>query len=398
MLLLALLLLADWPEFRGPSGDGHAPPDAKPALKWGETENVRWKRAVRGVGWSSPVVAQGRVWVTTSTPDGHKRALVALSLATGEPLYDIPLFTVADPPDISRFNSYATPTPAVADGKVIAHFGSAGTACVDAATGKVLWSRDDFPCDHWRGAASSPIIHKGRVFLQFDGYDLQYAVALELATGKTLWKEDRKLPYPSNGDLKKAFATPSVVTTDGRDQLVTSAAAGTLGLDPATGRELWRVVHGGMNEACRPVAHKGLVYLTTGHTQQIWAVRPGQGGVAVEWKFTKEAPTRPSPLIVGDELYCVNDKGVVSCLDALSGQLRWQERLNETVSASPIFAGGHVIICGERGKSFVIKPDAKMMDLVATNRLADGCRASPAVAGDVLVIRTLTHVYAIAKK
>ena len=398
MLLIALALLADWPEFRGPAGDGRADPAARPVTQWSEADNVRWKRAVRGVGWSSPVVADGRVWLTTSTPDGRQRALLALSLASGEPERDIPLFTVADPPDISRFNSYATPTPAISGGKVVAHFGSAGTACVEAATGKVLWSRADLPCDHYRGAASSPVIRNGRVFLQLDGYDLQYAVALDLGTGKTLWKRDRDLPYPESGDLKKAFATPAIVTVDGQDQLVTSAATGTLGLDPATGRELWRVVHGGMNEACRPFMHKGLVYLTTGHTQQVWAVRPSQTAVAVEWKFTKEAPSRPSPVVVGDFLYVVNDKGTLSCLDALSGRLQWQERLNETVSASPVTAGGHIYIFGERGKGFVIRPDPKSLDLVATNRLDDGCRASPAVAGDALVVRTLTHVYCLAKK
>ena len=398
MLFLALLLLADWPQFRGPAGDGHALPDTHPVTKWDETTNILWKSHVRGVGWSSPVVADGRIWVTTSSPDGRERGLIALDLKNGQPERDIPLFTVSDPPDISRFNSYATPTPALADGKVIAHFGSAGTACIEAATGKVLWKRDDLPCDHWRGAASSPIIHKGKVFLQLDGYDLQYAVALDLNSGKTIWKENRQLPYPDNGDLKKAFATPTIITIDGHDQLISSAAVGTVALDPDSGRELWRVVHGGMNEACRPLSHKGLVYLTTGHIQQVWAVRPGQDSVAVEWKFTKEAPSRPSPIIVGEDLYVVNDKGTISCLEALTGKLQWQERLNETVSASPLFAGGHIYIVGERGKIFVVRPNRDTLDLVATNKLDDGCRASPAVAGDVLIVRTLTHIYAIGKK
>lgn len=401
-LLALLVTAADWPEYRGPTGDGHAPAAVKPVTRWSETENVRWKVAVHGLGWSSPVVGGKLVWVTTATPDGKELFAVGLDRATGAVVHDIKLFTVPDPPDIRQFNSYATPTPALADGKLYAHFGSPGTACLDAETGKVLWTRTDLPCDHYRGAASSPTVAGGRVFLHFDGFDRQYVAALDAATGATVWRKDRDLPYPANGDLKKAFATPAVLLLAGKPELVSSAAVGTIGYDPATGEELWRVIHGGMNEACRPFAAHGLVYLTTGHTQKIIAVKAGGRGdvtaTGVAWTFAKEAPTKPSPLVIGDYLYYVNDKGVAGCLDARTGGLKWQERLGETCSASPVVAGGHVYFAGEKGKTFVAAADPSGLNLVETNTLAAGCMASPAVAGDAIYLRTKTHLYCLGAK
>ncbi len=403
LLLTPMLVAADWPQYRGPGGDGHAGTGASPPSKWSEAENVAWKVAVPGKGWSSPVVGGGKVWLTTAPEDGATRSLLGYDAATGKVAHDVKLFDTPNAADIRQYNSHATPTCALDSGKVYAHFGADGTACVEAGTGKVLWSRADLPGNFHRGAASSPVVWRGKLYLHLDSYDWQYVVCLDAATGATLWKHDRKLPLPENTDLRKAFATPAILKMSEnpeRYDLVSSAATGTVGLDPDTGAERWRVIHGGMNEASRPILGHGLVYLTAGHTQQIWAIKAGGSGdltaTGVAWKFIKEAPTRPSPILIGDHLYAVNDRGVLACLDARTGALKWQERLGETTSASPVFAAGRLYIAGEKGRTFVIDPSPEACRILETNTLAGGCLASPAVDGKRLYLRTRSHLYCLA--
>lgn len=389
----------NWPQYRGPNGDGISDATDVPT-RWSESENVRWKVKVHDKGWSSPVVWGDRVWVTTATEKGTAYFAVGLDRKTGAVVHDVRLFDEAGPKDISQYNSYASPTPAVEAGRLYAHFGSHGTACVDTATGKPVWERRDLPCDHWRGPASSPVVYKDWLFLLFDGYDRQYVACLDKHTGKTVWQKDRALPYPADGDLKKGFATPSVFEVGGRPQLVAPAATGTIAYDPATGDEVWRVIHGGMNEAIRPVLAHGLIFLNSGHTANLLAVRAGRTGDltrdGVAWRADKVAPTRPSPLVVGDYLYMVNDNGVAFCFEARTGKKVWQERLDGKFSASPVYAAGNLYFPSENGKTSVVAA-SPTFNLVAENRLDAGCRASPAVAGDALFLRTMTHLYCIGK-
>ncbi len=403
VLLVAVtsLVAADnWPQFRGPNGDGLAVSKTAPT-KWSETEGVRWKTAIHDKGWSSPVVWGNQVWLTTAKENGTELFAVCLDRKSGSVVHDLKLFSPAKPPDIKQFNSHATPTPVLEEGRVYAHFGSYGTACLDSATGKVLWQRTDFECDHYRGPASSPVVYKQWLFVQFDGFDKQFVACLDKDTGTTVWQKARDLPYPNNGDLKKGFATPAILQVNGKPQLVSSAAIGTIAYDPATGDELWRIITGGMNEACRPILAHGLIYLTTGHTQNILAVKAGGTGDitkdGVAWKFSKEAPTKPSPIVVDDLLFFINDKGVAGCLDAKIGKLHWQERLNETCAASPVFAGGNIYFTGDKGKVFVVAAD-KTFKLIETNTLDSGCMASPAIVGGELFLRTKTHLYCIGAK
>jgi outer membrane protein assembly factor BamB len=393
---------ADWNQFRGPAGDGRADSRSLPT-EWSETKNVRWKTPIPGKAWASPVVADGRIWLANATEDGRRLSAVCVDAATGRILHDLTLFEIAQPAFCHPYNSYASPTPLVADGKVILHFGSAGTACLDAATGEILWKRADLPCDHFRGPGSSPIPWGDLLFVNFDGADRQYVVALDRATGRTKWQTDRDIDYRSdNGDMKKAYGTPAVLEHAGRAELVSPAAVATVAYDPATGRELWKVYHGGYNAAARPLVAGGLVIVTTAGGDNVVAIRPGGSGdvtqTHVAWRFRKSAPTRPSQAVVGDHLYLVSDTGVFSCVELATGQIAWQERRTGRHSASPVESGGRLYWCDEDGTTVVTAANPERFELVAENPLDAGCMASPAVIGDDLVIRTKTHVYRIGAK
>src|SRR6185437_6164998 len=241
-------------------------------------------------------------------------------------LHDIKVFDVEAPSELWRkFNSFASPTPAIEEGRIYVHFGTYGTACLDTANGKTLWERRDLHCDHFRGAASSPILYGDLLFLTFDGADAQYVVALNKKSGETMWRKDRAIDYKTtNGDAKKAFGTPSVRVVDGKPQLISPATMATLAFDPKTGAELWKVYHGGMNVTAPPLAGQDKLFLCTGDGGlRLLAVRPdGRGDVTkthIEWKVSAgkaNVPSRSSPILVDDRLYMVSEGGIVSCLEA----------------------------------------------------------------------------------
>lgn len=393
-------LAADWDQFRGPSGNGRA--DADLPVAWSETEGVVWKVPLAGKAWSSPLVADGVVWMTNATEDGTRLSVVALDAASGRVLHDLTIFEIAEPAFCHAFNSYASPTPVIADGRLWVHYGSAGTACLDTATAEVLWSRQDLPCDHHRGAGSSPILVDDRLILTFDGFDRQYVAALDAATGETVWQTDRNIDYGTDdGDMKKAYSTPAVVEHAGRTQVVSPSAVATIAYEPATGKELWRVIHGGFNAACKPLYADGLVVICIQRGDALLAVRPdGTGditGTQVVWRAGKAAPTRPSQCVVGDALYMVSDTGIVSCLDLATGEPRWVERRSGRYSASLIEASGRLYACDEDGGSLVFAADPDRFRLLGENQLEAGCMASPAVVDDDLIVRTKTHAYRIGR-
>ena len=391
----------NWPQFRGPTGDGIAVGSGYPTT-WSEKENIVWKTPIHDKGWSSPVVWGEQIWLTTAKEEGTELFAVCLDRATGKVIHDVKLFTVKNPPDVKKYNSFATPTPVIEDGRVYLHFGTYGTCCLDTKTAKVLWTAEELPCNHFRGAASSPVLFDKKLFLTFDGYDFQFVAALDAATGKVAWKKDRNIKFKNdNGDYKKAFSTPSLLEVNGKTQLVSPAAEATIAYDPASGDELWRVSHGGMNEACRPVLTNGLIILSSGHTANMVAVKAGKKGElgkdAIAWEFTKQGPTKPSVIAFKEHLYFVNDNGLSFCLDAKTGKKIWDEKLEGAFSASPTLAGGLLYFPGENGTTHVLKADTKS-EKVSANKLADGCRASPAFADGKIYLRTLTHVYCIGAK
>ncbi|HTU26931.1 MAG TPA: PQQ-binding-like beta-propeller repeat protein [Pirellulales bacterium] len=402
LLLLARVALADgnWPEFRGPQGDGHADA-AKLPLTWSETEHVRWKTPIHDRGWSSPVIWGNQIWLTTATKDGKQMYAVQVNRETGKIERDILLFSPAEPAFCHPYNSYASCTPAIEEGRVYIHFGSYGTAAIDTKTGKTLWQRTDLPCDHFRGPGSSPIIWNNLLVLTFDGFDFNYLVALDKQTGENVWRTDRKIHYDTDdGDYHKAYSTPTVVKVDGHEELISPSAGATTTYDPASGRELWRVQSGGMNAAARPLFGHGLAFATTAYQgYQLFAVRPGGKGEVsdshVVWKFPKSVPSRSSPLLVGDHLFMVADKGIASCIDARTGEALWQKRIPGEYTSSPIFASGRIYFFNEDGRSPVVAPDTAELKVLAENRLDEGCMASPAISGNAMYLRTKTDLYRI---
>src|SRR5262245_21861424 len=394
-------LAADWPQFRGPDGQGHSPARGLP-LRWSEKENVRWKTPVPGLGWSSPVIAGGQVWLTTATDQGQSLRAVCLDAESGKLLRNVEVLHVKDPPKINAKNSYASPTPVLADGRLYVHFGTLGTACLDTATGKVLWSNEDLHLDHKEGPGSSPIVWGDLLIVNCDGMDVQYVAPLAPKTGLLAWKSKRTgVPSP-NPDFRKAYSTPLVIRVGGKEQLVSVGADRASAYDPATGKEIWWVNYNGFSNVPRPVHGHGLAFLCTGNLRpEVWAVRPdGKGDVTrshIVWREAKQAPANPSPLLVEETLYLVNDAGILAARSATTGRLLWSERLGGAFAASPLYADGRLYLCDEDGTTSVVKPGGKF-ELLARNSLDGRVQASPAVAGRALFLRTDGHLYRIEER
>jgi outer membrane protein assembly factor BamB len=392
----------NWPRFHGPNGDGHSDSTGLP-VTWSETENVVWKTPIHDKGWSSPVVWGNQVWLTTAREDGKEFYVVCVDRNSGKILQDIKLLDVEKPAFCIAFNSYASPTPVIEEGRIYVHFGTYGTVCLDTSNGKRLWERRDLNCDHFRGPGSSPIVFGNTLFVNFDGFDVQYVVALNKNTGATVWKKDRAIEYNTkDGDGKKAYCTPTIVTVKGQPQLISPAAVATIAYDPKTGDEIWKVYHGGMNVAQPPLPYDGKVILCTGDGGlRLLAVRPdGKGDVTktnIEWSSNKAASSRTAPLLIDDKLVILNEQGILSCLSAKDGQLLWKDRVQGKYTASPLYADGKLYAFGQDGE-MVVGQVGKSWKELAVNRLDDGCMATPAIAGKALFIRTRTHLYRIENK
>lgn len=406
-LLVLVLTLASapasaeeqWNQFRGPQGNGHSSATGLPTT-WNEAENVKWKTPLRGKAWSSPVVWDDQIWVTTAPPDGKELFALCLNAKTGEVVHDVKVFDVPNPQYCIERNSYASPTPVVEAGSVYVHFGAHGTACLDTRTGDILWSRQDLECNHFRGPASSPILWKDLLVLTFDGFDFQYLAALNKTTGDTVWRTDRNFNYGTdNGDAMKGYSTPQVAEVEGKPQLISASAGCCAAYDPQSGKEIWRVKSGGMNAACRPVIGNGLAVMGTADGGfGLFAVKlGGQGDVTrshVEWKLSKGAPRYSSPIMVDDLLYMGNEQGVITCVDAKTAKSGWQERLGGLFMPSPLYAGGKLYFFNEEGKCFVLAPGRKF-ELLATNTLPGKFMASPAVHDNALILRTTDALWRV---
>lgn len=397
-LASASLQAEEWPQFRGPTGQGHSTETGLP-VEWSESTNIRWKVPV-GAGWSSPVVAGGRVWLTTVVErdegrrDGVSASLraVALDARTGATLVDVEVFRLERAGAINQKNSRASPTPIVDGDAVYVHYGAEGTAAL-SLSGEVLWTTR-LPYDSQHGNGGSPVLYQDLLIVNCDGWGEEaYVTALDTRTGRPRWKTNR--PRPAS----HAYSTPLVIRVGEQDQVVSTGAFRVVAYDPLTGRELWRARYAdGFSNVPRPVFAHGLVFVATGFNEPaLIAVRPdGRGdvtGTHVAWRLTRGAPFTPSPIVVGDDLYYVSDTGVLSSADARTGQVRWQQRLGGNYSASPVYADGRLYFLSEDGVTTVVAPGA--FRRLATNRLDGDTLASMAVSNGAFYIRTGTHVYRI---
>ena len=392
---------ADWPQFRGPGRDGHAAATELP-LEWSADDGIAWKRVVPGQGWSSPVLHQGRVYLTTAVAKSDDRrsdqALVALCLdaLTGETIWSKEIFVQdgATAPTIQGKNSHASPTPLVAGDRLYVHFGHQGTACLDL-DGNILWSTQEltYPPEH--GGGASPILVGDALVFSCDGARDPFIAALSRHTGEVLWR----VPRQTDARDTFSFSTAQLIEVDGRPQIISAGSNVVSALDPADGSEIWRVRYDGYSVIPQPVFGHGMIFISTGfNPPNVMAIRvDGQGDVTdthVAWTLRKRAPHTPSLLLVGDELYMISDDGVATCLDARSGTVVWQERIGGNFSASPLYAAGRIYLQSEEGTGTVLRA-GKTFEKLATNPLAERSLASYAIGEDFLIIRTADHLYRI---
>jgi outer membrane protein assembly factor BamB len=350
--------------------------------------------------------------VTTATGDGHDYYVYCLDRKSGRVLHESKVFHAEKPEPLGNpLNCYASPTGMLSGGKAYVHFGSYGTACIDAGTFKVDWQRTDLPCRHYRGPGSSLFDWKDTVIVTMDGVDVQYLCALDKRTGATRWRTERNTVFDDlgpdgkpkmEGDLRKAYSTPVIITVGGKPQLVSTGSKATVGYDPDSGKELWRVTYNGFSNASMPVWHEGVLAVNTGHGKAMLRAFPVTGESAGDltgkllWEQTKAIPTRSSPVVVEGIIYQNGDGGILSAVDFKDGSLLWNERAQGNGSASVLYADGKLFFCDENGMTTVVKP-GRVFEKLAQNQLADGIMASPVAADSELFIRTKTAVYCIAK-
>ncbi|MFO0863248.1 MAG: PQQ-binding-like beta-propeller repeat protein [Gemmataceae bacterium] len=389
----------DWPEFRGPTGQGHAN-GAKLPTEWSKTQNVAWKAPIEGLGWSSPIVVSNRIVLTTAVPDAksgeHSLRTICLNASDGKVHWDVEIFKQPKgSPRPHGKNSHASPTAIAADGKLYVHFGHMGTACLDMQ-GKILWKQADLKYSPVHGNGGSPILVDDRLIFISDGGDKQFIAALEASTGKVLWKTPREFKAPK----PFAFCTPLLIEVAGKKQVVAPGANAVVAYDPVDGKEIWKVQTQGYSTVPRPVFGLGLVFISSGYDppSTLMAIRPdGTGDVTkthVEWQTKKGAPLTPSPLLIGNELYVIADNGNASCLDAKTGKVHWNERVGGAYSASPLHVRDRIYFQSEDGKMTAIRAATKY-EVVGRGDLGEKSLASFAVADGALYARTEKHLYRI---
>lgn len=399
----------DWPQFRGPNGDGISTERGLPS-EWGaeidgKQQNVAWKLEIPGKGWSSPSLSRGRLYLTSAVPrEGAEAGSGDLSLRalcvdakTGKLLWDHEIFVQdgKSAPKIHSKNSHASPTPLVDSNRVFVHFGHQGTACLDL-DGKVLWSTRELSYAPVHGNGCTPILVDGGLIFSCDGGKDPFVAALEADTGKLKWKFNRP------GEPKKTFAfcTPAVIHVNGKQQVISVGAGIVNALDPATGEDIWHVKHEGYSVIPKPVFGNGLVYISTSYDSAVvLAIRPdGRGDVSethVEWTLKKGAPHTPSLLLLGRDLYMVADKGVATCVDAFTGEQHWQERIGGNYSSSLVYADDKIYIQSEEGKTLVLKPGTTFEKPIETGFQTERTLASYAVGDGALFIRTEKNLYRV---
>jgi len=411
VLLLAVGLLSgwsamasDWPEFRGPTGQGLA--EAVLPTRWSNRQNVTWRRALPGAGWSSPVLYRGVLYMTAAVPTSqgakanHDLRVFGLDAKSGKPLFETAVFKQdgGKAPRVHEKNTHASPTVLAHGDKIYAHFGHQGIACL-SLDGKVLWTRRDFAYVPVHGNGGSPVIVGDALIFTCDAREKPFVLALHKDTGKILWRTLRDTP---GGKRPFSFCTPLVIEVEGRTQVITPGSDAVFAYDPETGATIWRVNYkDGYSVIPRPVYAHGLVYVCTGFgPTALMAIRPtGEGDVTkshVAWVTKSGVPKTPSVLVVGAELYMVADNGIASCLDAKTGKLHWKERIGGGHSASPLHANGLIYFQTEEGETIIVKA-GKTYQEVGRNQMGERTLASFGVDEEAgaIFLRTEKALYRV---
>jgi len=380
----------DWPQFRGPEGQGHASA-RNLALEWSETKNIVWKVPIPGNGWSSPVIQGDRIWLTTAVDEGRSLRAICLRRKDGSILYDLEVFRQEEVGPIHSKNSHASPTAVLEGDRIYVHFGAFGSACL-RTDGTILW-KTQLQYEHRHGPASSPVLFQDVLIYNCDGTDIQFVTALDKYTGKVRWKKLR--------EGRMSYSTPLTIDVEGKPQVVSTGGDQVVTYDPRSGEEIWWLRYDGFSLVPRPVYGLGLVFICSGYGAPVlYAIRPdGKGDVTkshVAWSVRRGVPLNPSPLLIGTELYLISDRGIASCLDGKTGKIYWQERLGGQFSASPIYADDRIYCLNEEGETTVIRPGTEFKKL-RTNQLAGRTLSSMSVHGRAIYLRTDHHLYRIEK-
>ena len=401
----------NWTHFRGSNLNGLAVTENIP-LKWDDS-NVKWKTEIHDNGYSSPVVYNNQIWVTTAKPDGKELYAVCIDFQTGKIIYDIKVFTPEEVAGKHSLNTYASPTPCIEKGFVYVHYGSMGTACINTADGSIVWKRTDFKCKHVQGPASSPIIYKNLLILHFEGTDVRYLIALDKSNGKLVWRSDRPSePFeliPVIG--RKAYITPIIINVKGRDMLISNGSAVCISYDPNSGKEIWRVVDGAESTIAMPFTEKGVVFWYTGFAvdgtgnkfTELLAVNPdGKGditGTNILWRKRDGLSRNHSltPVIKDGLIYTINTRNILMCIDAATGEEIWSEHVTSNYDASPIYVNGNIWFFSVKGEVLVIKAGRKY-EIIAHNQMDSGIWATPAILRNSVILRTQKYLYKIGKE
>lgn len=397
----------NWTHFRGSNLDGHSA-SLKAPVAWSETSNVVWKTGLRGVAWSSPVVFGDQVWTSSATQNGEELFAVCTDFNSGKIIKEISLFKPDSVQHIHPTNSYATSTPCIEKGCVYVHFGTYGTACINTQSFETIWTRTDLNCDHMQGAASSPILYKNLLILHIEGTDVQYLIALDKHTGKTIWKTERPSEFYEKVEpvYRKAYCTPIVVQVNGRDQLISNGSQLCIAYEPETGKEIWQVFYGDDSTVSMPLSYGGKVFVNSGWMfpeggtfyARLLAVDPtGEGDVTkthVPWETGTDVPQISTPVIVDSLIYMVHERGDLTCLNARDGAVIWKTKLKDQFNASALYASGNIYLFSVKGNCYVIKPGLTYQ-LVAENQLPGTLKATPAIVRDNLILRNDKFLYRI---
>lgn len=389
---------SEWPQFRGPTGQGLA---AKAPSSWGIEKGVAWKVPVKEEGWSSPVISDGMVVLTGSTGSGDDLQLhaFAFDVKTGEQMWNKELFTPTQAERVSKHakNSFASSTPLIHDGIVYAHFGHMGTAALKLTSGDILW-KTKFSYKPMHGGASSLIMADGKLVFSADSEDKPMIVALLPESGEIAWKT----PRTEDVNQKFSFSTPLLVDNNGRSEIISPASGMVGSYAPADGKQLWKLSYDvGFSVVPRPVVMDGTVFISSGFMKaKLLAInlKDADGDVTeshLDWSVKKFIPKTPSFIAKDGVLYVIDDTGSLSCLDAKNGETKWKKKLIGNFSASLVLAEDTLYCFTEDGVAYVVKASPESSEVVMELDLEQRILASPAVVDGALFIRTETHLWKV---